>query len=82
MAKFGIRCSFWIMPKISTKGCQIETPDHGVLDDTSSHNSIFLLKPSDVTNGSVQNKSLPAFECFCNVIEMNPHDMSMEHNEL
>lgn len=82
MTKLGIRCSFWMMPKISTKGRQIETPDHGVLDDTSNHNRIFLLKPSDVTNGSVQSQSLPAFGCFCNVIEMNPHDMSTEHNEL
>lgn len=82
MTKLGIRCSFWMMPKISTKGRQIETPDHGVLHDTSSHNHIFLLKPSDVTNGSVQSQSLPAFGCFCNVIEMNPHDMSTEHNEL
>lgn len=82
MTKLGIRYSFWMMPKISTKGRQIETPDHGVLHDTSSHNRIFLLKPSDVTNGSVQSQSLPAFGCFCNVIEMNPHDMSTEHNEL
>ena len=82
MTKLGIRCSFWMMPAISTKGRQIETPEHGVLDGTSSHNSIFLLKPSDVTNGSLQSKSLSPLECFCNVIEMNPHDMFMGYNEL
>lgn len=71
-----------MMPKISTKGCQIETLDHGVLDGVISHNRIFLLKSSDVTDGSLKRKSLPVFECFCNVIEMNPHDMFMEHNEL
>lgn len=82
MTKLSIRCSFWTMPKISTKRCQIETLDHSVLDGIISHNCIFLLKPSDVTNGSLKSELLPVFECFCNVIEMNPHNMSMEHNEL
>lgn len=71
-----------MMPKISTKGCQIKTLDHSVLDGIISHNHIFLLKPSDVTNGSLKGELLPVFECFCNVIKMNPHDMSIEHNEL
>lgn len=59
------------MPKISTKGYQIETLDHSVLDGIISYNCIFLLKPSVVTR-SLKRELLPVFECFCNVIEMNP----------
>ena len=73
------------MPKISTKGCQIETLDHSVLYGIISNNCIFLLKPSDVTSRSLKSELLLVFECFCNVTEVNPpvpHGMSMEHNEL
>lgn len=70
------------MPKISTKGCQIETLDHSVLNSILSHNCIFLLKPSDVTNGSLKNELLSVLECFYNVIEMNSHAISTEHNEM
>ena len=83
MTKLGITCSFWVMPKISTKGCQIETLDHSVLDGIISYNCRFLLKPSDVTSRSLKGELPPVFECFCNMIEMNPpRGMSMERNEL
>lgn len=64
------------MPKRSTKGCQIEPLDHSVWDGIISHNCIVLLKPSNETNGSINSKLLPVFECFCNVTETNPHDMT------
>lgn len=82
MTKLGIRSSFWMMPKMNTKRCQIEPLYHGMSDGIISHYCKLLLKPSDVTNGSLKSEFLPVFECFCNVIAMNPHDMSMEHNEL